>query len=105
MFPVEEQLHEMLDTLHTRDGFVQFVELLVESFNESGPPWENATIQSFLLALAHAARNLETYYDSPHEAVQNVAAPSWEAIAGLLFSARCARVPKQGIGDHIGQES
>ncbi len=97
MSPTEEKLHTVLDTLHTRDDFVRFVELLVESFNEPGPPWENATIQSFLLALAHATRNLETYYDSPDEAAQNVASPNWEAVAGLLFSARCARVPKQGI--------
>jgi len=97
MSPIEEKLHTVLDALHTRDDFVRFVELLVESFNEPGRPWENATMQSFLLALAHAAKNLETYYDSPDEAAHNVASPNWEAIAGLLFSARCARVPEQGI--------
>jgi hypothetical protein len=51
-------------------------------------------MESFLAALAEAAKNLETYYASPNEAAQNVASPSWEAIAGLLFSARCARVTK-----------
>ena len=97
MSPTEEKLHAVLDTLHTRDDFVRFVELLIESFNEPGPKWENATMPSFLHALAQAARNLETYYDSPDEAARNVASPNWEAIAGLLFSARCARLPKQGI--------
>jgi hypothetical protein len=77
MSPTEEKLDTVLDTLHTRDDFVRFVELLVESFNGPGPPWENATMQSFLLALAHAARSLQTYYDSPDEAAQNVAAPNW----------------------------
>jgi len=96
MSPAEEKLHAVLDTLHTRDDFVRFVELLVESFNEPGPPWENATMQSFLLALAHAAQNLESYYDSSAEAARNVASPNWETIASLLFSARCARVPKHG---------
>ena len=94
MSPTEEKLHAVLDTLNSRDDFVRFVELLVESFNEPGPSWENATMQSFLLALAHATRNLETYYDSPNEAAQNVATPSWEAVAGLLLSARCARLPE-----------
>lgn len=51
-------------------------------------------MERFLAALAKAARDLETYYDSPTEAAQNVAAPSWEAVAGLLFSARCARDAK-----------
>jgi hypothetical protein len=51
-------------------------------------------MERFLVALARAARNLEKYYDSPTEAAQNVAAPSWEAIAGLLFSARCAHNQK-----------
>lgn len=97
MSPAEEKLHAILDTLHTRDDFVRFVELLVESFNEPGQAWENSTMQAFLLALAHAARNLATYYDSPDEAAQNVAAPNWEAIAGLLFSARCAHVPTQKL--------
>jgi hypothetical protein len=94
MSPAEEKLHIVLDSLHTRDDFVCFVHLLVESFKEPGPPWENASIESFLAALAEAAQNLETYYDSPDEAAQNVASPSWEAVAGLLFSARCARVTK-----------
>jgi hypothetical protein len=94
MSPAEEKLHAVLDSLHTRDDFVRFVELLVESFKEPGPPWENATIDSFLTALAEAAKKLEKYYDSPDEAAQNVASPSWEAVAGLLFSARCARVTK-----------
>ena len=94
MSPAEEKLHAALDSLHTRDDFVRFVELLLESFKEPGPPWENATMESFLGALAQAARNLETYYDSSNEAAQNVSSPTWEAIAGLLFSARCARVSK-----------
>ena len=91
MSPAEEKLHIALDSLNTRDDFVPFVELLLESFRESGPPWENATLESFLAALAHAARNLEHYYDSADEAARNVASPTWEAVAGLLFSARCAR--------------
>jgi hypothetical protein len=94
MSPAEEKLHAALDSLDTRDDFVRFVELLLESFKEPGPPWENATMESFLGALAQAARNLETYYDSSNEAAQNVSSPTWEAIAGLLFPARCARVSK-----------
>ena len=94
MSPAEEKLHAVLDSLHTRDDFVRFVELLVESFKEQGPPWENATMESFLTALAQATKNLETYYDSPNEAARNVASPSWEAVAGLLFSARCARATR-----------
>lgn len=90
MSPIEEQLHAALDTLRTRDDFVRFLQLLVDSFKEPGPPWDNATIDSFLAELAHAASKLETYYDSADEAAQNVASPSWEAVAGLLFSARCA---------------
>jgi hypothetical protein len=91
MSPVEEKLHDALDALHTRDDFARFVELLVESFGEPGPPWENATLDSFLAALADAAMNLEKYYDSAAEAARSVASPSWEAIAGLLFTARCKR--------------
>ena len=94
MSPAEEKLHAALDSLRTRDDFVRFVELLVESFKEPGPGWENATMERFLVSLAQAARNLEKYYDSPTEAAQNVVAPSWEAIAGLLFSARCAHDAK-----------
>ena len=93
MSPTEERLHTALDSLHTRDDFVAFVQLLVESFRAPGPPWDNATIESFLSALAQAARKLEDYYDSEDEAARNVASPTWEAIAGLLFSARCARAP------------
>jgi len=91
MSPIEEKLHAALDSLQTRDDFVQFVRLLVESFREPGAPWENSSMESFLSALALAAGNLEDYYDSADEASRNVASPTWEAVAGLLFSARCAR--------------
>ena len=94
MSPIEERLHSALDSLQTRDDFVRFVELLIESFNEPGPPWQNATIESFLAALAQSTRDLEKYYDSPTEAAQNVESPNWQAVAGLLFSARCANDQK-----------
>jgi hypothetical protein len=90
MSPIEEKLHAALDSLETRDDFVRFVRLLVESFREPGAPWENAAMESFLSALASAAQNLENYYDSDDEAARNVASPTWKAIAGLLFAARCA---------------
>lgn len=90
MSPIEEKLHAALDSLQTRDDFVRFVRLLVESFREPGAPWQNASMEAFLSALASAAQNLEDYYDSADEAARNVAAPTWEAIAGLLFAARCA---------------
>ena len=91
MSPMEDQLHAALDSLHTRDDFVRFVRLLVESFNEPGAPWENSTLPSFLASFSQATQSLEHYYDLPEEAARNIAAPSWEAIAGLLFAARCAR--------------
>ena len=90
MSPTEEKLHEAMDSLRTRDDFVRFVELLIASYREV-PGWENTTMESFLAGLADAARQLEAHYDSPAEAAQNVASPNWEAVAGLLFSARCER--------------
>jgi hypothetical protein len=93
MSPTEAQLHEALDSLRTRDDFVRFVELLIASYREPGT-WDNSTIDAFLEGLASAARQLETYYDSPSEAAQNIASPNWEAVAGLLFSARCERGAK-----------
>lgn len=94
MSPIEEQLHAALDSLETRDDFVRFMRLLIASCNEPGPPWENATLPAFLTAFSQATENLEHYYESPDEAARNVTAPSWEAIAGLLFTARCARDPR-----------
>jgi len=82
MSPAEEKLHAALDSLRTRDDFVRFLELLVESFKEPGPPWQNAAMESFLAALAEATRNLEKYYDSRSEADENVASPTWERTLG-----------------------
>ena len=93
MSPTDEKLYDALDSLHTRDDFVRFVELMIASHREQ-PPWPNSTMEAFLTALARAARQLETYYDSPTEAAQNVASPNWEAIAGLLYSARCEQGDK-----------
>ena len=96
MSPIEEQLHAALDSLETRDDFVRFVNLLVTSCHEPGPPWENATLATFLIAFSQAAESLEHFYESPDEAARNIVAPSWEAIAGLLFTARCGRDPEHG---------
>ena len=93
MSPTEEKLHDALESLRTRDDFVRFVELLKVSYREQGS-WDNSTVEAFLTGLADAARQLETYYDSPAEAAQNVTSPNWEAVAGLLFSARCERGTK-----------
>lgn len=92
MSPIEEKLHDALDHLKTRDDFVRFVELLIVSYTEESSPWVNASIESFLAALAQAAKQLEAYYDTPVEAAQNVASPNWEAIGGMLFTARCKDV-------------
>jgi hypothetical protein len=94
MSPTEEKLHDALERLRTRDDFVRFVELMVISIKEPGPLWENADVESFLTALAQAARQLETYYDSASEGAARVAAPNWESVAGMLFSARCDRGQK-----------
>ena len=88
MSPAEEKLHDALESLHTRDDFVRFVELMIASYREDAP-WDNSTMEAFLRGLADAARQLEAYYDSPVEGARNVASPNWEAVAGLLFSARC----------------
>ena len=95
MSPIEEKLHDALDTLRTRDDFVRFVGLLIESFKEARPPWNNATVDSYLAELAYGASKLEAFYESASEGAQNVASPSWEAVAGMLFSARCAHVSTQ----------
>ena len=93
MSPTEEKLHAALDSLHTREDFVLFVELLVESFKEPGPPWErnNGVVSCRSGPGCEEPRDILRL---ANEAAQNVDSPSWEAVAGLLFSARCARDPK-----------
>ena len=90
MSPIEAKLHDALEKTASRDGFVEFVSVLLESFHEPGPPWINADLPSFLMAVGKVARELERFYDSPDEARQVVENPTWEAIGGILFSARCA---------------
>ena len=91
MSPIEAKLHDALDHLKTRDDFVKFVELLVASRNEPGAPWENSDIDAFLTSLARTARELEAHFDSSAEARENLERPTWEAVAGMLFTARCAK--------------
>jgi hypothetical protein len=91
MSPIEMKLHDALESLETRDDFVKFVELLVSSHKEPDAPWENSSIETFLSGLARAARELEASYDSSAAAQANVESPNWEAVAGMLFTARCMK--------------
>ena len=91
MSPLEEKLHAALDASSNREGFVLFLELLLEDLRAEGDRWDNKDLQGFLSGLTTVARKYESYFDSPEEAATELRSTSWQRFAEILFTSRCAR--------------
>ena len=91
MSPIEGKLHAALDASGDRDGFVRFLELLIEDLRTEGDRWDNRDLERFLLGLLSVARAYETYFDTADEAAAELRATSWQRFAEMLFTTRCAR--------------
>ena len=91
MSPLEEKLHAALDASIDRDGFVRFLEQLIEDLRVEGERWDNRDLERFLLGLVSVARTYETYFDTVEEAAAELRRTSWLRFAEMLFTTRCAR--------------
>jgi len=69
-----------------RQTFRTFVEILREQFSEDNQNWENATLDSFLVALGRYTDDIQGYYDNTNQNV-NADIPSWKVFADILTGA------------------
>jgi hypothetical protein len=91
MSPLEEKLHSALEASTDREGFVRFLEVLLEDLRSEGDTWTNQDLEAFLSGLVTVARKYESYFDTADEAAAELLSTSWQRFAEILFTTRCAR--------------
>ena len=79
-------LDERAERLSSREELVAFLQELYLDYRENGASWENATLESFLEALAAWAKVLDRYYANRGERVEDQS--PWRVIADVLLAAR-----------------
>ncbi len=78
-------LHEQATTVRTRDDFVAFVCALLNDLKSGDTPWENATLERFVEALAAWSTDMDGYYANRGEKLPEQ--PSWRIVAEMLLAA------------------
>lgn len=81
-----KELHEQVAEIQTRADLVAFVEALRADLKMRPEKWENATLESFLGALASWTEDMDGYYQNKgQEAPQS---PTWKTFGEMLAAAR-----------------
>ena len=80
------ELHEQVSEIQTRADLVAFIEALRSDLQAQPEGWENATLESFLAALASWTEDMDGYYQNKGLRIpQN---PTWKTLGEMLAAAR-----------------
>lgn len=81
-----KELHEQVGEIQTRADLVAFVEALRADLKMHADKWENATLESFLGALASWTEDMDGYYENKGQEVPQ--SPTWKTLGEMLAAAR-----------------
>jgi len=81
------ELHELVETITTRDDLVRFIRILLQDLRDHGKDWENPTLERYLDALAAWTGNMEGYFRNVRKTSAPVE-PTWKLIGYMLLAAR-----------------
>lgn len=57
-----ENMKEKIESIETKDAFIDFLRSLIQDYREGKVQWENQQTDSFLEALASWTEDMEGYY-------------------------------------------
>ncbi len=80
------ELVAKIDSLNTKEDFIEFVELLVLDLNRNPGDWENKSLESYLEAIASWTQDMEGYFHN-----NNLPLPkdiNWKIFANILIAAK-----------------
>jgi hypothetical protein len=80
------ELHEQVAEIRTRADLVAFVEALRRDLHVKPEGWENATLESFLGALASWIEDMDGYYQN--KGLDIPQSPTWKTLGEMLAAAR-----------------
>ncbi|WP_053179142.1 DUF7660 family protein [Pseudomonas kilonensis] len=81
-----DELCECAMAVSTREGFIDFVEMLSRDYVSNRDEWQNDTLDQFLLGLSGFANDMGGYYKNMGEAV-DVDKITWRIAAEMLIAA------------------
>lgn len=81
-----QELFSKLETLGSKEDFVEFVRLLVEDLRTRSSPWENDTLESYLEGLAGWTEDMDGYFKNMQLPVP--ANVDWKLFANILMAAK-----------------
>ncbi|HTL33029.1 MAG TPA: hypothetical protein VL326_07885 [Kofleriaceae bacterium] len=79
-------IEERAETVSSREQFVAFLQAFEQDFRAYGANWENATLDSFVEALAAWTSVSDRYYANRGEQIANMS--PWRIIADGFMAAR-----------------
>lgn len=77
---------DIIPSIQTRDDLAGFIGALADDLRRNPDAWENATLGSFLDALAAWTNDMDGYYRNINE--EAPVAPQWKTFADMLAAAR-----------------
>ena len=84
---LENKISSLIERLHSKEDFSNFLDVLYQDYKENKSEWENIELEDFLEALARYLRDVDGYYKNLKIDV-NSKQPSWRLFADILCGAR-----------------
>jgi hypothetical protein len=78
-------LADLIPDIRARQDLASFIRELAKNFRNNPDEWKNATVDSFLEALAAWTNDMDGYYRNKNEDVP--VNPQWKTIADMLMAA------------------
>lgn len=77
------EVYEKINTIHTREEFVDFMNSLIEDKEVNPEEWENVNVSEYLEAIASWVEDMDGYYRNMNlEMPKNL---DWRFIATLFY--------------------
>lgn len=77
------EVYEKINTIHTREEFIDFMNSLIEDKEVNPDEWENVNVSEYLEAIASWVEDMDGYYRNMNlEMPKNL---DWRFIATLFY--------------------
>ena len=78
--------NQKINEIHSKEDFINFVELLVSNLKSNPEEWTNKTLSEYLESISSWTEDMEGYYQNNSIAIpENV---DWKVFANILIAAK-----------------
>lgn len=80
-------MHDYLNIpVNDRQSFAQFLQLLLEEYQDNKAEWENKTLEDFLEAMSRYAEDIQGNYNNVRDGI-SADVPAWSTFADIMRGA------------------